>query len=122
MAEDELTRLRLRKFKILNEYYKEEQKRHAELTERLAEVDRRMAQAVVSGYDMPCLVRITPGPKLTVYHSADATCDRVRDLRNYQPCSEYEALEEIDIVDYYLEKCSACDWEKAAEIHAQRES
>jgi hypothetical protein len=122
MAADALIELRLRKLKILNDYYEEEQRRRAKLTERLAVIDQKMVLLVDSGNEIPCLVRITPGPKQTVYHSADATCDRVRDLRNYQRCSEYHALEEMGDWDYYLARCSACDWGKAAEVHAQRES
>lgn len=121
MDDAEFNELRLRKFKILNEYYEEDKKRREKLTADLAEVEQEMAQLAYLSIGLPCLVRNTPGPRRTVYHSADATCDRVRDRSNFSEHSEYEALEELDD-PYYLDRCTACDWRKAAEIHAQRRS
>lgn len=120
MGDSEFNELRARKLKILSEYYEEDKKRREKLTADLAGVDREMALLADTSLALSCLVRNTPGPRQTVYHSADATCDRVRDRSNFGEHSEYEALEEVG--DYYLKRCTACDWEKAAEIHAQRGS
>ncbi|WP_405466734.1 hypothetical protein OG783_29020 [Streptomyces jietaisiensis] len=122
MSDAEFNKVRLRKLKILSEYYAEDTRRREKLAADLAEADQEMAALADGSLDLPCLVRITPGPKQTVYHSADAPCGRVRDRDNYREYSEYEALEEVEEVDYYLERCTACDWDKAAKDHAQRGS
>jgi hypothetical protein len=120
MGKAEFNDLRLRKYKILSEYYKEERQRRAKVDAELAKIDEKLALLAKASLTLPCLVRNTPGPGQTVYHSADATCGRVRDRRNYTECSEHDALEEVGDWDYYLQPCSACDWDRAAEIHGQR--
>ncbi|MCE7082133.1 hypothetical protein [Streptomyces sp. ST2-7A] len=122
MNDEEMNKLRMRKLKILSEYHEEEKRRRDKLGAELAEIEQAMARVAESSLSMPCFVRATPGPKQTVYHSADATCDRVRDRNNYTPCTEHAALEELGPGDYYLRRCTACDWEKAAHLHAQRDS
>lgn len=120
MSKDEFNNLRLRKFRILNEYYKEERQRREAVDDKLKEIDEKLTLMAKASLTLPCLVRNTPGPGQTVYHSADATCGRVRDRRNFTECSEHDALEEVGDWNYYLKPCSACDWERAAEIHGQR--
>lgn len=119
MAEDLLSELRLCKLKILNDFYAEDRQRQARLETELAKVDHDMALLANASLSLPCLVRKTPGPEQTIYHSADAPCGRVRDRRNFIECTEHDALEEVGDWDYYLRRCTACNWERAADIHGR---
>jgi hypothetical protein len=85
---------------------------------RLREVDRKIAAAGNKDTHLPCLVRKTPGPDLTVYHSKDAPCGRVRDKRNFRVMKESDAKDASPWV--WLYRCSACNWHRAGEIHGRR--
>lgn len=111
--------LRLRKLKILSEHYAEDERRRKKLAAALAEIDQEMARVANDSNNLPCLVRTTPGPDQKVYHSEDAPCGRVQNRDNFGRYSEEDAYEAGET--YYLKRCTACDWKKAAEIHAQRE-
>lgn len=118
--DDELKGLKLRRLKAFTEYHEEEKKLRRQLEGRLAEIDTETARLLDANQALSCLVRKTPGPDHTVYHSADAPCGRVRDRSNFKKVDEWTAMEEGDY-SYYLNRCSACDWDKAAQIEARRE-
>ncbi|MFI0785705.1 hypothetical protein ACH4Q6_08930 [Streptomyces lydicus] len=115
---DQVQALRLRKLKILDDHRKQTQQLERALDVSLMKIDRSIAQLGDACAKLPCLVRITPGPELTIYHSADLPCGRVHNRQNFKRMPEVDAM---DASPYsYLERCSACDWRQAAKIHGER--
>ncbi|MFD0056994.1 hypothetical protein ACFVHR_25105 [Streptomyces sp. NPDC127168] len=115
---DQVQALRLRKLKILDDHRKSRHQLERTLDVELAKIDREIAQLGDASAKLPCLVRITPGPELTIYHSVDRPCGRVHNRRNFKRMREVDAM---DASPYsYLERCSACDWRGAAKIHGER--
>lgn len=115
---DIFKQLRLQKMQILDEYHAEVQRLHGELEAKLKAVRREAAKAAKDSGTMPCLVRWTAGPDLTVYHSDDASCGRVRERANFHRMNECSAKNASPYV--WLERCSACIWSRAALIHGKR--
>ncbi|MER7908169.1 hypothetical protein [Streptomyces sp. NPDC096068] len=118
--DDELKKLKLRRLKALTVYYEAETELRRQLDGQLDEIESETARLLDTNYALPCLVRKTQGPDHTVYHSADAPCGRVRDRRNFKTVGEWTAMEEGDYW-YLLNRCTACDWKKAARVKAQQE-
>ncbi|MFF2941552.1 hypothetical protein ACFVSQ_17105 [Streptomyces niveus] len=115
---DQVQSLRLRKLKALNDHRKKVQKLERALDMQLEMIDHVLTQLADTSVKLPCLVRTTPGPELTIYHSEDAPCGRVHSRRNFAVMPEAEA---VDASPYaYLERCSACNWQKAARLHGVR--
>ena len=112
---DRVQALRLRKLKILDDHNKKIQKLQRALNSELSDIDREISQLGDVSARLPCLVRITPGPELTVYHSADAPCGRVHNRQNFKVMPEIDAMDASPYA--YLERCSACSWRRAAKIH-----
>ncbi len=115
---DRVQVLRLRKLKILDDHHKKIQKLQRALNSELGEIDREISQLGDASARLPCLVRITPGPELTVYHSAEAPCGRVQNRRNFKVMPEVDAMDASPYA--YLERCSACEWKRAAKIHGNQ--
>ncbi|MFI9465987.1 hypothetical protein ACIHBQ_00680 [Streptomyces sp. NPDC052492] len=115
---DQVQALRLRKLKILDDHRKSRQQLERALDVELAKIDREITQLGDASAKLPCLVRITPGPELTIYHSADYPCGRVHNRRNFKRMREVDAMDASPYA--YLERCSACDWRRAAKIHGER--
>lgn len=116
--EDLLRDLQKERAKILNETHAAVVHLHAVSGKRLQEIERKAVAVAKESGGMPCLVRRTPGPDLTVYHSADASCGRVRDRGNFKRMTEKAAKNASPYA--WLYRCSACRWSRAAEIHARR--
>jgi hypothetical protein len=119
MSDDSLFNdLKRERAKILDETHKAVVRLHAETDEKLKSIIRKAAKLARESEEMPCLVRWTPGPDLTIYHSADAPCGRVRDRSNFRRTNEKSAK---DASPYsWLNRCSACSWARAAIIHGKR--
>lgn len=119
MSDDNLFNdLKRERAKILDETHKAVVRLHAETDEKLKSIIRKAAKLARESEEMPCLVRWTPGPDLTIYHSADAPCGRVRDRSNFRRTNEKSAK---DASPYsWLNRCSACSWSRAAIIHGKR--
>jgi len=115
---DEINELRLLRLKLLEEHYKEIGRLRGDLHVSLREIDVKIAKVGNRDENLPCLVRRTPGPQLTIYHSADSSCGRVHDRRNFRKLPEVDARDASPYV--WLERCSACDWARAARIHGKR--
>ncbi|MFG2138876.1 hypothetical protein [Streptomyces sp. NPDC048650] len=115
---DQVQALRLRKLKILDDHNTKIQKLHRALNSQLSEIDREISQLGDVSARIPCLVRITPGPELTVYHSAHAPCGRVQNRQNFIVLPEVDAMDASPYA--YLERCSACGWKRAAKIHGNK--
>jgi hypothetical protein len=111
--------LRLRKLKILDEHRKKVDNLQRDLNGQLAMIDQVLTQLADTSDKLPCLVRTTPGPELTIYHAADAPCGRVHSRRNFAVMSEAKAMDASPYA--YLERCTACKWQQAAKIHGERE-
>ncbi|MCG7524334.1 hypothetical protein MHW47_07775 [Streptomyces sp. OfavH-34-F] len=107
--------LRLRKLKVLDDHRKEVRKLDSARDSELRKIDQELAELGDASASLPCLVRITPGPDLTVYHSAVATCRRVQRRWNFKNMPEVDAMDASPYT--YLERCSACDWRTAAKNH-----
>ncbi|MFH8367706.1 hypothetical protein [Streptomyces sp. NPDC018031] len=119
MDQDELfNQLRAQKLKILGEHHAETRRLQEETSARLQEVTRKAVRAAREGQTIPCLVRWTPGPDLTIYHSRDAPCGRVRDRRNFRRMNERSARNASPY--WTLSRCTACLWSRAAAIHGKR--
>ncbi|MFJ4785891.1 hypothetical protein [Streptomyces sp. NPDC088794] len=117
-AVDIFQELQKERARILDEAHMEMLRLNFDSDKKLKEVDRKAAKVVNEGESMPCLVRWTPGPDLTIYHSADAPCGRVRDRRNFRRMTEKAAK---DASSYsWLHRCSACFWSAAVGIHVKR--
>ena len=84
---------------------------HTELLAELGRIRERLQQVFNVKGELPVLIRITPGPEVTIYHSATHPCGRVtgrhRDRGNYRQLLEREARAR------YLTRCSACHWFQA---------
>ncbi|GAA3616847.1 hypothetical protein ACG5V6_14700 [Streptomyces chitinivorans] len=117
-TQEEINKLRLQKLKLLDDHYKEVALLRVRLDEQIRQLNRKIAKAGDNDVNLPCLVRKTPGPELTVYHSADRPCGRVRDRRNFRLMPEPKAKDASPYV--WLERCSACDWRDAADVHGNR--
>ncbi|MFE4593356.1 hypothetical protein [Streptomyces laurentii] len=115
---DQINELRLHRLKLLEEHYKEIGRLRGELHTSLREIDLKIAKVGNRDAKLPCLVRRTPGPQLTIYHAADASCGRVHDRRNFRKLPEVDARDASPYV--WLERCSACDWGRAARVHGKR--
>ncbi|GAA4863402.1 hypothetical protein GCM10023235_47030 [Kitasatospora terrestris] len=115
---EEMNTLRLRRLKILDDYHQAQGRLRRGVDALLREVDNEIRQLGDRSSSLPCLVRCTPGPSLTVYHSADAPCGRVHDRRNFREMPEVEAMDASPHV--YLERCTACYWRSAATTHGKR--
>lgn len=119
MSDDDLFQeLKRERAKILDETHAAVLRLHADSGKKLQDVDRKAVKAARESERMPCLVRWTPGPDLTIYHSADAPCGRVRDRRNFRRMTEKAAKDASPYA--WLHRCSACFWSTAAGIHAKR--
>jgi hypothetical protein len=90
---------------------------HKEADVALVKISLKAAKVAKESGGIPCLVRCTPGPDLTIYHSAEAPCGRVRDLRNFRRLSEKAAKDASP--HRWLERCSACSWSQAAMIYGK---
>jgi hypothetical protein len=117
-TQEKINELRLQKLKLLDDHYKEVQRLRVAVDLKVREVNRKIAELGNSDVNLPCLVRKTPGPDLTVYHSADKPCGRVRDRRNFADMPENKAKDASPYV--WLERCTACDWRRAARLHGDR--
>ncbi|MFE7839124.1 hypothetical protein ACFU53_24655 [Streptomyces sp. NPDC057474] len=115
---DHVQALRLRKLKILDDHRKKSQKLQRALDRDLSMIDEVLTQLANTSDQLPCLVRTTPGPELTIYHSADAPCGRVHSRRNFAVMPEAKAMDASPYA--YLERCTACKWEQAAKVHGNR--
>lgn len=115
---DEVQTLRLRKLEIMDTYREEALKLEQALADKLAMLDRILVQLADTSDEIPCLVRTTPGPDLTIYHSVDAPCRRVHSRRNFAEMPETEAKDASPYA--YLTRCTACRWDRAALIHGDR--
>ncbi|MFE4392735.1 MULTISPECIES: hypothetical protein [Streptomycetaceae] len=115
---EEMNTLRLRRLKILDEHHQAQEELRMQMATKLREVDHEARRLGGRSASLPCLVRITPGPILTIYHSADAPCGRVQYTSNFRRVTEAKAK---DSSPYFrLERCTACHWGNAAKIHGQR--
>ncbi|WP_327071866.1 hypothetical protein [Kitasatospora sp. NBC_01302] len=117
--DDELAELHRRRAKIHASFYAKVAAAKEECDAQLAAVDSELALWADADQSIPCLVRRTPGPDHTVYHSYDAPCGRVRDRSNFEVVQEVLAAQTGDY-HYELRRCSACGWQEAAAIHARR--
>ncbi|MFF1962922.1 hypothetical protein ACFVW5_04740 [Streptomyces sp. NPDC058232] len=116
----DLKNLQMRRLKAFTHYYAEDKKLRGQLEACLAEIDAEVALLLDKNHELPCLVRRTPGPDHSVYHSADAPCGRVRDRSNFKEVDEWEAMNEGDY-SYLLNRCTACDWSRAARVASRHE-
>lgn len=114
---DQITQLKLAQLRIHNEWRAKERALADEYRGKLIDLDNQLRAAAKDTNEIPCLVRWTQGPGQAVYHSADATCGRVRDRSNFTVLPEAEA---IAYKSWGLHRCTACGWERAAQIHAGR--
>ncbi|QKW20358.1 hypothetical protein HUT16_15940 [Kitasatospora sp. NA04385] len=115
---DEMNTLRLRRLKIMDDHHRAQEKLRRKMLDLLQQVDDEIREVGDRSPSLPCLVRGTPGPSLTVYHSADAPCGRVHDRRNFWEMPEVDAMDASPHT--YLERCTACSWHHAASIHGKR--
>ncbi|MEV0747219.1 hypothetical protein AB0I75_18710 [Streptomyces sp. NPDC050273] len=115
---DQVQALRLRKLKVLNDHHKKVQKLERALDTQLEMIDLVLTQVADASDKLPCLVRTTPGPELTIYHSEDAPCGRVYSRQNFAVMAEADAMDASPYA--YLERCTACKWQQAAKIHGVR--
>ncbi|MFF2062690.1 hypothetical protein ACFVWZ_12985 [Streptomyces sp. NPDC058200] len=116
--DDTFQDLKQERAKILEEAHSEVLRLHAEANEKLQKIARRAAKVARESEKIPCLVRWTPGPDLTIYHSADCPCGRVRERHNFRRMTEKTAKNASQYA--WLERCSACSWPAAAMIHGKR--
>ncbi|MGF1342878.1 hypothetical protein ACQSMD_22665 [Streptomyces flavovirens] len=119
MSDDDVFQsLKLERATILEEAHSKVLLLHAEANEKLHKIARRAAKLARESGKIPCLVRWTPGPDLTIYHSADSPCGRVRERHNFRRMTEAAAKDASQYA--WLERCSACSWPAAAVIHGKR--
>ncbi|MEU9011497.1 hypothetical protein AB0D12_17280 [Streptomyces sp. NPDC048479] len=118
MSGDAFQDLKQERANILEKAHSEVLRLHAESNEKLQKIARRAAKLARESQEIPCLVRWTPGPDLTIYHSADCPCGRVRERQNFRRMTEKAAKNASQYA--WLERCSACSWSVAAVIHGKR--
>ena len=93
---------------------------HAQLLREVDAIEEELRQLVSLSGPLPVLIRCTPGPEVTVYHSETHPCRRVsgrgRHRTSFQRTTEQQALIRG------LTRCTACNWatheREAAEAHA----
>ncbi|GAA3488325.1 hypothetical protein GCM10018987_24080 [Streptomyces cremeus] len=115
---DVFEELKRERAKILEESHSQVLRLQEEVSIRLLKVTRKAAKVAKESGGIPCLVRWTPGPELTIYHSADSPCGRVRDRHNFRRLSEKAARDASPYA--YLDRCSACSWPEAAVAYGKR--
>jgi hypothetical protein len=112
-VDDAQAQIALERLRAYNRYRQAIQTAQQKLDETLAQIDKAAAEIGDDVLELLCLVRITPGPDHTVYHSARYPCGRVRDRKNFREVTETRAMREGEF-DHCLSRCRACDWKKAA--------
>ncbi|GGP37928.1 hypothetical protein GCM10010287_07260 [Streptomyces variabilis] len=114
---DAFNELRQDREEVLKDLHSRVMRLHREADVALSKISLKAAKVARESEEIPCLVRWTPGPELTIYHSADAPCGRVRDRQNFRRLSEKAAKDASP--HRWLERCSACSWSQAAMIYGK---
>lgn len=102
---EELQRDRLKAFE---QYAKRVDNAQHVLEHLLGVLDARAEALLGRQDDLTVLVRKTPGPKVTVYHSSDRACGRVNGPSRSR--TSYREILESEAAERGLKRCSACGW------------
>lgn len=109
--------LKQERAEVLKDLHYRVMRLHREADLALSKISLKAAKVARESESIPCLVRWTPGPELTIYHSADAPCGRVRDRQNFRRMNEKAAKDASP--HRWLERCGACSWSRAAMIYGK---
>ena len=99
------------RLKAHEEYVRRVASAQAWLDHRLGVLASRAEELMGREEDLAVLVRKTPGPTVTTYHSAAKPCGRVTGVSRSR--SSYRELLESEAVARRLKRCSACLWTRA---------
>ena len=107
-SNEEIEGLERKRTGLLESYAKDVARLSLQLKRDLATVDEQVALRMSFAGELEVLKRHTPGPRVTIYHSALRPCGRVTGPGHSR--SSFTTVLEAEVKRQGLKRCSACGW------------
>lgn len=105
---EKMTKLALQREKAYQDHLVREEQSRGKLQRELDQLDRMHSRLEGMKEDVLVLLRSTPGPELSVYHSAMWPCRRVTGRGHSR--SNFAEMLEGEAQARAVRRCSACRW------------